>query len=235
MAGYLADMSYWNIFVPQWRHFLLKHGLGQIHMRNLIPLQGEYRELGWDARKRNEALVDFIRVIRETHLIGFGVGVDADYWRKVRKRYEKCEDVQTFCFARIMKMVVGRMKRAAERDVVVVHFDTARKFGSTRFNLFSEIWERDPDARQYLSSICFADPRIYLPLQAADFLAWETRKNLIQKIGGYQSTPRWKQLFEVLEGVTLDYQSELWDKPEIEAKVVPTLGPPRTSLEGEGS
>lgn len=224
MAGYLADSSYWELFASEWRQRLLEHGISSIHMKDLIPLQGEYKKLGWDAAKRDEVLKQFIQVIKATRLIGFGVGVDALAWRELRKVYSKLDDVQTFCFARTMRMVIETVKAAAPRDFVAIHFDPDPQFGAARLRLFDEIWGHDPTARSYLASITFADKIIFSPLQAADLLAWETRKELIQKTGGFESTERFKELFTALAGIDLQYHSELWDREQIETRALEILG-----------
>ena len=74
--------------------------------------------------------------------------------------------------------------------------------------------------RFYLGEICFSNAPLYPPLQAADLLAWESRKQLIQKIGGFDSTPRWKELFDV-EGLSnlstgLEYAGEFWTAKDLE-------------------
>lgn len=131
MAGYLADQSYWEKFAREWLDLLRIHNISQIHMRELVPLQSEYRHLGWDAHKRDRVLADFIRLIKENQLIGFAVGVDAHAWRDIRKRY-MAGNVQTFCFARTMKMVVNCLKKARERDVTGLVLDTDKEFASAR-------------------------------------------------------------------------------------------------------
>jgi hypothetical protein len=224
MAGYMADSNFWELFASSWRQKLLKYGITGIHMKELIPLQGEYKTLGWDVPKRNAALAEFIRVIKTVDLIGFGIGVDARAWRELRKLRSDLPDVQAFCFARIMRLVIETVKRAAVRDFVAVHFDPDPEFGAARLRLFDALWRRDPEARYYLASLTFADTIIFSPLQAADLLAWETRKELVQKAGGFESTPRYKDLFRALEGIELQYHSELWDKAEIEARALEICG-----------
>ena len=233
MAGYLADDSFWLQNATRWRQQLLRHGISCVHMRDLIPMQGEYKNLGWDGAKRNAVLGDFINIIKQTQLVGFGVGVDARAWRDLRELYPKLDDVQTFCFARIMRMVTDRIKLVAPKDFVAVYFDFDPEFGAVRLRLFNEIWRKDADARTFLMSLTFADMKTYMPLQAADLLAWETRKELVQKAGGWDSTPRYKELFTALEGADLDYTSELWDRAEIESRALDILGiKPSTDREG---
>jgi Protein of unknown function (DUF3800) len=215
MAGYLAESSYWELFNWQWRQRLLQYGISAIHMKNLISLKGEYQFLGWDANRRDDALKDFVRVIKETRGVGFGVGVEMSGWREIRSRHPELPDVQTFCFARTARMVIDRLKVSAPREFLNMHFDADPEFGPARIRLHSALWERDETVRPYLSALTFADVYTFLPLQAADLLAWETRKDLVQKSGGHNSTSRWEELFTALENVHLDYQSELWSHAEL--------------------
>jgi hypothetical protein len=228
MAGYAAHDSYWDSFQGEWVHMLLKHGIVQVHMRDLIPIKGIYEQLGWDIQKRDEVIADFIEVIKRNHLIGFGVVVDRDAWKThvapLVKNAPKAEsNSHHFCFARMMRMLIDRIKRSGIDDFMAVTFDTDREFAAARFNLFSDIWNTDTEARQYLSSISFADVVKHPQLQAADMLAWESRKELIQKIGG-DSTTRWKDLFSALPGKPLDYEGQLWDEDALKNTLLPGLG-----------
>ncbi len=219
MAGYLAlGDSYWNIFAQGWNHLLLKHGITWVHMKEMIPLQGEYSGLGWDTTKRDAVLKEFISVIKFSQLIGFGVGLDAEAWRTlVPKDVTKREgDAQVFCLTRILRMIVERMKKSVPRDYAALHFDSDESFVPARFRRFRKVIDRVPDGPQYLGSITFTDPKLYAPLQSADLLAWETRKELMQKTGGFESTDRFKELFRMLPlGDFPDYTSELWTAEEL--------------------
>jgi hypothetical protein len=46
----------------------------------------------------------------------------------------------------------------------------------------------------------FANSRYYIGLQAARLLAWQTRKEIIQKSGGFDSTAHFKELFALTPG-----------------------------------
>ena len=91
-------------------------------------------------------------------------------------------------------MVVDRMKLADPHDILNVHFDLDGQFSSTRLNLYEEILQREPEFRSFLRAISFADSRSEQALQAADLLAWETRKSLVQRTGGFNHTPRYQEL-----------------------------------------
>jgi hypothetical protein len=51
-------------------------------------------------------------------------------------------------------------------------------------------------------------------------LAWESRKDLIRKVGGYESRPEFDFIFQVLPDETMEYESEFWTASEIEEHIV---------------
>lgn len=223
IAGYLAaGETRWNIFGEGWRHQLLSHGLRWLHMTDLMADKGEYAFLKDNWPKKKELLDEFIEVIKVSQLIGFGVAVDADAWRKVPKDVTRVEgDAQQFCFLRIMRLIVERMKRSCPNDYVAVHFDCDKGFSPSRFQRFIGVRERDPEgAGRYLQTFTIAEPRIYLPLQAADLLAWESRKDLIRRFQGHESRPEYAEMFEVMSGYFPDYVGEFWDENEIEEQIL---------------
>lgn len=133
-----------------------------------------------------------------------------------RKKFAK-GGIKYFCFQRIIRRSIEMLNIfEPKHDLIHLIFDTDPKFAPARFELFSKIRKHDKRAKEYLTSITFADPKIYTPLQAADFLAWETRKNLIQKAGGFDSTKRWKELFSIYSEHEIVYTGELWDRNEIQ-------------------
>ncbi|MGA7563539.1 MAG: DUF3800 domain-containing protein [Desulfobaccales bacterium] len=217
VAGYLADVNHWQLFATEWKYQLIRHNISCIHMKDLVPLQGEYKELGWNNDKRDTVLLEFLNIIKESELIGFGISIDVRAWKilppRIRKQFG---NVHYFCFARIIRNIVDRLKKMEAHDIINVIFDTNPEFGSRRFSLLSDIRKHDPEAAKHIGSLAFADGKLYSALQAADILAWETRKELTQKLLGHKSTPRWKQLFTIFPGYYPDYTGELWGKELLE-------------------
>ncbi len=214
IAGYLTHESYWYVFNQKWRHLLIRHGLPKLHMKEWVKFCEE-RE--WDHPKRHSVVSEFIQVIRDTQLIGFGVAVDAQIWRELTpKRRKAFGNAQEFCFQRIMRRVVDRMEEAQERDPVSIIFDRDFQFARPRLGLLEHLYKTDTRLAQQVASISFSDSRYYYQLQAADLLAWVTRKRLIDEIEEKPSTPKWDELFADLPYGELDYAGEYWDSKEIE-------------------
>jgi hypothetical protein len=222
LAGYVAGDMGWTDFVALWGQLLLKHGIPYLHMKDFVPLQGPYKQLGWSISKRNEVLSDFIAVIKDTNLIGVGVSVHAQAWRTVvpEELARQHGNAMEFCFQRVCRLIVDRMKKVAPRELLGMYFDCDEEFSAARFRLFSWVRQHNETAREYISSITFANPLHWVGLQAADFLAWQTRKEMLQKLGGFDSTAQWKELFALDLGYVPEYIGEAWTKLDIEDKVI---------------
>jgi Protein of unknown function (DUF3800) len=218
MAGYCAESDALNSVHRKWAQLLLKHGIPGIHMKELIHLSGTYRGLGWDMLKRDAVLSDFISVIREERLVGIGVAVKMSAWRGMVKEHRDVDfgTVQQFCLKRILRRVIDRLSSAQAEDSVALVFDRDPEFSSNRINLFNALLTHRAAARKLLCSITFADSWRYPGLQCADILAWETRKEMMQRLGGHQSTKRWIAMFTKMPQYHLDYIGELWDEQGFE-------------------
>jgi hypothetical protein len=203
-------------------------------MKDFMRDQGEYVGLKLEWPQKRDVLQNFINVIKATRLIGFGVGVDADAWREIPAEVTRVQgDAQQFCFMRIMKMVVRRMAKSAPRDVVAITFDCDKQFTPSRFQRYIGVRDHDPNARQLFQCFSIAEPKVFLPLQAADLLAWQTRKDLLRTLGGFESRPEFKFLFESLLNFIPDYESEMWDRSQIDKYILEPLRNGRKMMCGD--
>lgn len=226
-AGYIAPPSVLNSFQEIWKLFLVKHNLEWLHMKDFMnDKSSEYAYLGWDWPKKKSVLEDFSGAIKMNHLIGFGVSIDAEAWRKMPSHITKqFGTAQELCFMRILRMVVERLKRSCPDERVSIIFDCDQTFAPARFQRYLRLREYDEAASQFLSSFTVADPRVYLALQAADLLAWETRKDLLRQIDGHESRPEFKHMMLVLPGFFPDYTAELWTEEALQREFNSTSEP----------
>jgi hypothetical protein len=146
-------------------------------MKNLMSANGEFS--GIDEKLRNKLIVEFTEVIKNTRLSGFGVAVDAKYWNKLPRSFQKKHgNAQEFCFERILRRIRDHLNIVGNQDYVSITFDHDMDLSKPRLTRFDHVLKCDEWARERFASICFANSRAYLPLQAADMLAWETRRHL---------------------------------------------------------
>jgi hypothetical protein len=120
---------------------------------------------------------------------------------------------------RIVRRIVDHLHDIAQEDQMTLVWDRDQEFAVSRVKFYGNLIGHDPRANELISSIMFADPKRYPPLQCADVLAWETRKELTQKAGGHKSTRRWQQMFAQVPDYDLDYLGEFYDRAEFDKHV----------------
>jgi hypothetical protein len=194
IAGYLGTQNLWDQFMTEWETMRLKNNISEIHMKKLIPLQGEYKKLNWDINKRDAVLLECIDIIKRSNIIPFGTVVDIKAWKKITSNKKRLYKVQSLCLTLLMTAVMLYMIKIVPNDLIHIVFDTDHEFSKARLDIFFSIREEVPQMRHFLSSITFADRKIYRPLQAADFLAWVLRKVFVQKARGYKSPIKYQAL-----------------------------------------
>ena len=202
VAGYIAAPGMWNAFSELWRSMLLLHGLHWLHMKDFMNDESsEYSHLARSWDKKQAILQDFSSAIKMNHLAGFGVSVDAEVWKRMPRDVVRAEgDAQQFCFTRMLKMVVERVKRSAPDEKISISFDCDKNFTPARFQRYIRLRENLSDPAKYLAGFNICEPKVFTPLQAADLLAWETRKDLLRQISGHESRPEFKHMMLILPG-----------------------------------
>jgi hypothetical protein len=187
-------------------------------MNDLISLQGPYKALGWETSKRDAVLTDFIDVIRNNIIAGFGVGVDSKYLRSIPKEFQKLiGDPQMLCFQRILRIVVNTLHRVGYQSTITVTFDDCEEYSVRCYRMWSRLRQLSPELGELIPSISFADDCKFFPLQAADLLSWETNKHLRQMAGKYKTRLTMERLMQsTTPGYGLEYISELWDDENID-------------------
>jgi hypothetical protein len=217
IAGYLfPDMNALPLFDALWKAQLIRQNISWLHMKDFMQDSGEYDKFAGDWPRKKSVLEGFINVIKTTQPIGFGVGLDVAAWRQIPRSIQRKEgDAQRFCFTRMMQMVSERMEIAAPRDSVALVFDCDINFAPHRFQRFINARRHFLPAAKHLESFSIAEPKRYLPLQAADLLAWETRKAMERNIKGFPPRPEFDHLFSEVAGITPQYDGEEWLEPKI--------------------
>lgn len=216
MAGYLLGDFNIGAFVQSWNMLLMRYGISWVHMKDLMYDQDEYKPLKWYWPKKKRVIESFAALINSFQLVGFGVAIDAESWREIPKEITDREgNAQQFCFLRIMKLVKQRVALVSPDDYVSVIFDCDKEFTPVRFQRYLDILDADREAKRVFRSFAIADPKTFIPLQAADFLAWETRKEIIRKTEGLSSRPEFEVLLKTLPEFPQDYIGEFWTKDEI--------------------
>ena len=187
LCGCICD-DRWNAFSKQWKKLLERHGIDLIHLSKLMRRAEPYENLTWDADRQDTVLRDFVKPIRRHLLAGLGVAVDTKCYRRMSKKARRLigdNDPQDFAFYRLMRLVIEQLKAWKQAGPISVNFDYTEDFSVKCMQSLAKLRSKRPEVKALISSIGFADDRVYYPLQAADMLAYGTNRKLREEAPDY--------------------------------------------------
>ena len=174
VAGFVARSSVWtDVFEPAWRAILDREGVSYFHMTDFENYRGEYT--GWERDRHERFIKDLITVIRTAQPYGVGMTLDLVAFREleselravdVRKPYHLCAQ---WCVA-LLLIVPEELK-----PVAWMFEEGAEGTGDLKAGL-EQLSARLPEPFPRISPLAFGKKQEHLPLQAADLLAYEIRK-----------------------------------------------------------
>jgi Protein of unknown function (DUF3800) len=183
VGGCVAREEQWLEFTAAWKEALDSEGVRAFHATDLASGYGDFT--GWDqARKQRfiQALAAVMKRYAKTAIAGLVIAQDYDSvipeWALKSAAFG---DKYNFCF----QMCVGLAMAWAEGlnppmpkdDQLAFIFDQQpKREGLTRDSYHAIKTFRDADDK--MGSLTFADGKRFLPLQAADFIAYEAYKHL---------------------------------------------------------
>jgi hypothetical protein len=203
-------------------------------MKDLMSGNGEFK--GISPAQKTCIVINSINVIKTNMLIGFGVSVDARYFNKLPRQFQKKHgNAQEFCFQRILRVIRNRIDRVGYNpDYISITFDHDMELSKPRLTRFDNIIKRDEWARELFVSICFANSKGYFALQAADMLAWETRRLLEARHEGAVPTVGSSKMFSSGGDNDLEFAAgEYWDEEEFEKNIDKETGDLKDPIDDE--
>lgn len=210
IAGFAATEARWQKFEREWRHALADAGLTYFHMVDAVQRRRAFEK--WSTETRDRLLKRLIHIIKSNGLFAFGSAVTMADYREIVKEWPptlRVESPYIFNF----HIMVGRLLDAFPGRRIRVICDE-NIFVRKQVTQYEAVLKSLSDKyRNGLGDVCFADDKQRLPLQAADLLAWETRRYVIDKQAKKQVRMSIRSLLD-LESV-----SALWDRASLRAYI----------------
>lgn len=187
VAGFLGRPDEWAVFGIEWQAALQEWGLDVFHMADFANRLGPYRH--WSEDVRRDRLNRLLGIVNR-HVLG-SVGTvipiaayDAAFTDvKARKQSGGAFSIAgVMCFDDVAELL-RRQRLGGEAQVAYVY--EIGDIGAGQFMKVFQDNERDPEQkRKYrLLSLRFENKRQFLPLQAADILAYELYKESPRALG----------------------------------------------------
>jgi hypothetical protein len=221
LGGYVGIVDNWQYFEKEWKKALHDHGVPYLHMKEFAHFKGPFQKYETDDKGRIALLKSLIKVITNSQLEGVVSGVDLYDLREFNK-HNKIED-QVDAYALNLYTCMWIISARWPKSIVEVILDKT-----------NDIYKKIPKALNYAE----ADKYYYnydyiqinplnkhltfkeiIPIQAADLLAWEVRKDdtTTSKIYGefrfypkISNHPLRKSLYNLLKSTNIN-PSVIWN------------------------
>lgn len=179
VAGYIAPVKAWVRFEKKWKGFLKDFGLTLAHHKEFAHRRGEYT--GWSEKTRHDYVRRGAHIINQTVHYGVAAAVLLKDYEKVASENPTERSAFTFVAVTSLKMI-GRWAALSTKPGPIAYvFEAGDGHDSELIQARREILDDPKHVEVYrFNSLTLAekDDENFVHLQAADWLAYETKKYL---------------------------------------------------------
>ncbi|MEA2561405.1 MAG: hypothetical protein QOH06_2909 [Acidobacteriota bacterium] len=191
VAGYISSPERWVAFEREWYEALYDFDIGYFHMTDFAVKAPPYDT--WTREQRISRLSRLIEIINRSAYASVGIGIPlANYKIEFSAKAKRAIGspyglAAAACFMEFDRLVAARSPTSR----IAYVFDILSK-GTGPVKSFFESNERRKRLR--LLSLRYEPKTEFLPLQAADILAYELYKHLPRQLGSDLRLPRTRHL-----------------------------------------
>ncbi len=202
IGAYVFTKQKARLFTEQWSRKLKFFGISHAHMTDCATGNGEYSDLSME--QRIQTGVELIHAIRKNSLSGCAISIDAEYYSAAMKQGTHVYGPYTY----LLLQSVDRISRfIAEKDKnakINYFFESGHQSSAEAHRFMSSIETYGGVVGDNYNGHAFVEKHAFLPLQAADMLAWQYRHFLVRGSQGHK--PRKDFLALIQEN---DYYSDV--------------------------
>ncbi len=191
VAGYLSTPYRWVRFEEQWRAALEEFSIEFFHMADFANHAPPYDT--WTEEKRRAQFARLVQIINQNAEFSVGNVVPTALFDEIFSPHAKTYLGGEYGLAAISTfMSVGKIMRERYPDQWVGYvFESGARGAGQVLKVFQDNEQRADQKRELrLLSLRFEDKRQFLPLQAADILAYELYVHLPRQLGTNRRNPR---------------------------------------------
>jgi hypothetical protein len=176
VGAYVARPRQWQDWTKRWN--VAKRPIKVMHAVECQNLTGEFR--GWTDPQRDEVVIRCLPIIAESDIPGVVVGIHMHEFDKAMQGREDLRSVfgtpYAACFQWVVQIIMNFALGALNTErIAFVH--ELNDYRQQALESFAWVKEHGNPLGNIIS-LQFADKKDYVPLQAADILAYEGNKRL---------------------------------------------------------
>lgn len=203
VGGFLCSISRWSRFERNWGEVLSWYGVSCFHMTDFENSRGEFS--GWPKQRRKVFIRRLIGVIGDIRPLAVGTGMlNADHKALSDAQRRKIgSNPYVWCAINSAIQTIKWLRSKRPDAKVACIFEAGDEGATEVMGALNAARERNEEFRVLLNAVRFENKNTTTPLQAADFFAYETAKQLLRNVGLDQREMR-KSIRRLLEGRVLD-------------------------------
>jgi hypothetical protein len=192
MAGLLAPTDQWEALELKWKRTLKEFKISHFHMKDFANRKREFKD--WHELKRKKLLGKLLKHIEMTTAFPLGSILSmADFRSLPTSQQSSYGDPYHIGFLSTLTYLTklgGDLLRQFPGEKIAPVFGDHVEFRHSALQSF-EILSRHKDVRLYVHSPAFRDMRDFVPLQAADIIAYELYKEFERQLFRKTAPPRY--------------------------------------------
>jgi uncharacterized protein DUF3800 len=191
LCGLVGHVSEWARVQLEWNNCLFRWQVPPIHMAHIKRPEEhpEWKKIkddwgnNWEV-KRDRMLLEFAQLIGRSNVASVGAVVDAKHFRLLPDSPLKAvyDEPLKFAFHELVSGSIEKTEAIDKCSPIGLVIDDDHDTAHVCHSLLSSLKIGLPKVRHRISSICFVNDRFFPGVQAADMLAYESRRLMVEKI-----------------------------------------------------
>lgn len=230
LCGYVGHASEWARFSLEWDNCRFRWGVPPVHMSPIMHPERDTEWLrikddwgkDWEAR-RDLMLGDFAATVRSAQIVCIGAVVDAAYFRSLPDSQFKqgAKDSLFLAFHDLVMRGIEKTEIVDPYSSISLVIDDDRSSAMRCYEMLDMLKQTFPKVRERIHGICFVNDKSYPGIQAADMIAYESRRLMVERIKDPNVVP--SELFSSLT-LLLIHQPKLYTPAVLD--ILQTAAPP---------
>lgn len=210
LAGWFAPIDHWRPFEDRWRAVLSDEGItSEFKMRDCFSGEGAFKT--WRDRAKRQHVADSLLGVTVDHPLlmptGYVVGFDLSAFERIvaprlksAPGFPRYDRAWLWAFQIVMAELIGAQRYATGMvgvsERIRVFFDSQKQFAGRALGLIEQAKRDDPEIRDVLGPVAFADSQQHPGIQMADLLAWEARRAISEflQTGHAPTREQWRRI-----------------------------------------
>jgi hypothetical protein len=192
IAGLIAPVANWEAFERKWKATLKVFKLPYFHMKEFAHSTQTFKGWGSSEAKRQKLFGKLLLHMETAHPIPFGAIVPMERYRSFTKEQQGYfRDPYFLCFQSLVAACssILEFRKAPDEEKVALIFSDQGEFKNRALQIYKKVEKTEVYIRRSTPPI-FRDMREFVPLQAADIVAYEMHKEFERQLYKPNEKPR---------------------------------------------